>query len=204
MKAIIVMIAGACLRQIALMAMAICLTAAGVQGQIVVFSNLTAPNNMGLEVAGSSVPTYPSTTWACSFTAQGNFNLMDVKVSVAATAGDPTFNVWLSPALGGAEPDFFIRWRQIGFGLRAPSGGGVVAADAIAPPIALTSGTSYWVVLTPANPQSHILWNLGGLSAVFTGYNHSDASLSFGDNNWFAGLSVPLQLQIDGTPSGPR
>jgi len=203
MKAIIVMIASTCLRRMVLIAIASFLAMADAQVPVVVaFSNLTTPNNTGMDVAGSSILTYPSTTLAGSFSANINLNLLDVKVSVAATADDPAFNVWLAPALGG-EPNDFRLWRQIGFGLRAPSGGGVVVANSIVPPIALTKGTSYWVVLTPANIHSHILWNLGGSSAIFAGHNHSDPNISFGDSNWFGDGSVPLQLQVDGTPPGP-
>src|SRR5882757_6200880 len=100
MKAIIVMIVTGCLRQMGLIAIASCVALMGAQGQVVVFSNLTTPNNTGMDVAGSSILTYPSTIVAGSFTANANFNLLDVKVSVAATTEDPTFNVWLAPALG--------------------------------------------------------------------------------------------------------
>jgi hypothetical protein len=160
MKAIIVMIVNRCLRRLGLIAIASCLPIAGAKGQVVVYSSLTTPNNTGLEIIGGSVPTSAPTIWANSFTVIGDFTLLDAKVSIITAAGDPTFNVFL--AKGDGSPDVFIHWRQIGFNLRAPSVGGVVTVNSTATPIALTSGTTYWLVLAPANPHSHIMWNLSG------------------------------------------
>jgi len=153
MKAIIVMIASTCLRRMALIAIAGCLTAAGVQGQFVLFSNLTTVNKGDVEIIGGSVTTGPPTTWAANFIVKGTFNLVDAKVSVAAGTGDPTFNVFIANSFQGSV-DRLIRWRQIGFGLKAPSGGGVLTANSVAAPITLVSGSEYWLVLAAANPQS--------------------------------------------------
>ena len=203
MKAIIVMIASACLRRIGLIAIASCLTAAGVQGQVVVFSSLTTPNNTGADVIGVGVHTVPPTIWAGTFTASGNFNLVDVKVSVAATAGDPTFNVFIANSFQGG-PDILSRWRQIGFGLKAPSGGGVVTANSNTSPIALTSGNGYWIVVAPAKPQSRVAWNLAPFPGnTYTEFNHSDPNFLFVESGWIGQGGFPLQYQVDGTPPGP-
>jgi hypothetical protein len=127
MKAIIVTIVNRCLRPVGLIAIAGCLGIADAQGQVVVFSNLTTMDKGGVEIIGGSVVTAPPTTWAGSFIPSGNFNLTDAKVSVAAGAGDPRFNVFLAASFAGG-PDTLSHWRQIGFGLKAPSGGGVVTA----------------------------------------------------------------------------
>ncbi len=196
------MIVTGCLRRMGLIAIASCPVIAGAQGQVVVFTTLTTPNNTGADVAGGSVTAVPPSTWAATFSANGNFNLLDAKVSVFPAAGDPTFNVFIAGDFTGT-PNNFIHWRQIGFGLSVPSGGGVVTANSIATPIPLTSGTQYWIVVAAANPHSRLVWNLGSPSPTFTEYNHSDPNISFLDNNWFGLGGFPLQFQIDGTPAGP-
>src|SRR5437016_14558303 len=135
MKAIIVTIVNRCLWRLGLIAIAGCLAIAVAQGQVVIFSNLTTPNNTGADIVGGSIPTAPASTWAATFMSNGKFNLVDVKVSVAAGVGDPTFNVFLAGDDTGS-PNGIIHWRQIGFGLKAPSGGGVVTANSITTPIA--------------------------------------------------------------------
>ena len=204
MKAIIVTIVNRCLWRMGLIAIASCLEIANAQGQVVIFSNLTTPNNTGADVIGGAVLTAPPTTWAGTFTANGNFNLVDVKVSVAATAGDPTFNVFLVGYVAGA-PEGISHWRQIGFGLTAPSGGGVVTANSNTTPIALTRGNGYWVVLTPAKPQSRVAWNLAPFPGnTYTEFNHSDPNfLFFEESGWIGQGGFPLQFQVDGTPPGP-
>jgi hypothetical protein len=182
-------------------AIGICLAIEVAQGQVVIFSNLTTPNNTGADVIGLTVP---PTTWAGTFMANGNFNLVDVKVSVASTAGDPTFNVFLAGDVAGA-PDRIIHWRQIGFGLTAPSGGGVVTANSNTSPIALTSGNGYWIVVAPAKPQSRVAWNLAPFPGnTYTEFNHSDPNfLFFVESGWIGQGGFPLQYQVDGTPPGP-
>jgi len=206
MKAIIVMITSACLWRIGLIAIAICLTAAGVQGQVVVFSSLTTPSNGGGDIIGGGVTTAPVTIWAGTFTPNGNFNLVDVKVTVVAEAGnDPTFNVFFSADVTGT-PDSITRWRQIGFGLRAPAGGGVVTANSINTPIAMTSGKAYWIILTPANSQSRIVWSVAGSfpTPSYSEFNHTNPNnFTFEDRSWIGQGGFPLQFQVDGLAPSP-
>ncbi len=189
MKAIIVTIVNRCLWRMGLIAIVSCLAIANAQGQVVVFSSLTTPNNTGADVIGFGVHTVPPTIWAGTFTANCNFNLVDVKVSVAATDGDPTFNVFLVGYVAGA-PEGISHWQQIGFGLTAPSGGGVVTANSNTTPIALTSGNGYWIVVAPAKPQSRVAWNLAPFPGnTYTEFNHSDPnSLFFVESGWIGQL----------------
>jgi hypothetical protein len=205
MKAIIVTIASTCLRRMGLVAIACCLAIADAQGQVVVFSSLTTPSNGGGDILGGDITTGPVTTWAGTFTANGNFNLVDVKVTVVAEAGhDPTFNVFFSADVTGT-PDSITRWRQIGFGLRAPAGGGVVTANSITTPIAMTSGNAYWVILTPANSQSRLIWSVAGSfpTPSYSEFNHTDPNFSFGDRAWIGQGGFPLQFQVDGLAPSP-
>ena len=206
MKAIIVMIASTCLRRMGLVAIAGCLVIADAQGQVVVFSSLTTPSNGGAGILGGDITTGPVTTWAGTFTANGNFNLVDVKVTVAAEAGkDPTFNVFFSADTIGT-PDSIARWRQIGFGLRAPAGGGVVTANSITTPIAMISGKAYWVILTPANSQSSLVWSVAGSfpTPSYSEFNHTNPNnFTFEDRAWIGQGGFPLQFQVDGLAPSP-
>src|SRR5258708_14141183 len=113
------MIVNRCLRRLGLIAIAGCLATAVAQGQVVIFSNLTTPNNTGADIVGGSIPTAPASTWAATFLSNGKFNLVDVKVSVAAGVGDPTFTGFLACD----DPDAThgsIHMRQVRFRRKAP------------------------------------------------------------------------------------
>lgn len=169
------------------------LAIAAAQAQTVVFTNLTSPvNNNGGQVNGSN---FGPQTFAAQFTPSGNFTLSDAKVSVAALpSGGTSFNVWIAADAGGM-PGSFI--EQIGFGLTATSlAGSVVTASSIATPLPLTSGTKYWLVVTPANANTSLIWSGLGSQPVPAAYN---ASPTF--NSGWTLISFPFQFQIDGTPT---
>jgi len=184
-----------------LIAIASCLAIASAPAQVVVFSTLTASTQVGADVIGSSVLGGTPIIWAASFISNGTFNLIDAKVNVIAEGGNPAFNVFLARDYGGGV-DLVRNWRQIGFGLIAPSGGGLVTANSITTPITLTSGSGYWLVLTAANPQTRMGWYLGDRrnGTSHTAYNTGDDNFDIG---WRGLGFYPLQFQIDGTPPPP-
>ncbi len=188
-------------RQMGLIAIASLLAIASAHGQVVVFSTLTTPNNTGVEVIGLSIFGVLPSIWAARFIPNGDFNLVDAKVSVAAEGGNSAFNVFLAADDRG-EVEKSSNWRQIGFGLIPPAGGGVVTANSISRPIALTSGNSYWLVLTAANQQGRMIWNLGGSPPILTQENLQWASIN-PDSGWMDEGLFHLQFQIDGTPPPP-
>src|SRR5947207_7927007 len=128
----------------------------------IVYSTMTgSTGDGGYDVCGSapapgnSPPVPCSQSLAESFTPDGDFILTGAKVIVGNQPGtSPLFNVWLAQDSGGS-PGSFI--EQIGFNVSysgttvvATGGtGGEVTANSIATPILLTTGTPYWLVLTP-------------------------------------------------------
>jgi hypothetical protein len=142
------------------------------QAEIIVSTLDYSTGNGGLDICGpatctpgpgSTVPGVQSL--AQKFTSIGNFTLTDAKVVVGNQNGtSPLFNVSLVQDSGGS-PGSMI--GQIGFSVSydgndvvATGGtGGEVTADSIATPILLTSGTSYWLVLTPADPYTIVYWD---------------------------------------------
>lgn len=175
-------------------AAACCLVIAGAQAQTVVFSNMsTIASNTGGQVNGAN---FGPQTFAAQFTATANLNVVDAKlVAVRLPSGGPTFDVWIAADASGS-PGTFI--EQIGFGLQATSlSGSVVTASSIATPISLTSGTKYWLVVTPTNAQTSFLWGGAGSSSVPIAFN---SSATF--NSGWTVTSDALQFQIDGAPAG--
>jgi hypothetical protein len=161
---------------------------------------------------GSNVPGVQSL--AQRFTSGGNFTLTDAKVVVGNQNGSsPLFNVWVAQDLGGM-PGSSI--EQIGFNVSysgtdviATGGtGGEVTADSVATPILLTKGTSYWVVLTPADPSTIVYWDTGGPANVPLSYPcltcFAISHTVDGIGGWFpVGGHIGGQVQIDGTPFVP-
>jgi len=200
------MIVSRFLKRVGLIAIAGCLAIALAQGQVVVFSNLTTPDQVhGVQIFKETG--VGSQTAAAQFTPSGNFNLVDAQVMVTAEpSGSPNFNVWIAADAGGL-PGTFI--EQIGFNLQATapfnpnpgsSNGSVITANSIATPLALTSGTKYWLVVTPGvQPFIGLNWDGGGSSAVPLTYNSSPTF----NSGWAAPINYAIQFRIDGTPTGP-
>lgn len=83
--------------------------------------------------------------------------------------------------------------EELGRDLTAPARAGLVAVNSFAP-IDLTDGTQYWLVMTPYDANSALLWIGGG--SVFVPFT---ASLDDGAS-WDIPFQYFAQFQIDGTP----
>jgi hypothetical protein len=177
----------------------------------IVSSTLTgSTGNGGFDVCGSapapntSPPVPCSQALAESFTPSGDFILTDAKLIVGNQAGtSPLFNVWLAQDSGGS-PGSFI--EQIGFDVLYSGEGasGEVMADSIATPILLTSGTKYWLVLTPAQSDTIVYWDAGSppfpCSSCVAVTHTTD-----GTGGWTTyAYTYTGQMQIDGTASVPE
>jgi hypothetical protein len=181
----------------------------------IVFSTLTgSTGNGGFDVCGSApapgnTPPVPcSQALAERFTSGADFILTDAEVIVGNQTGtSPLFNVWLAQDSGGT-PGSFI--EQIGFDVSysgtdviATGGtGGEVTANSIATPILLHSGTAYWLVLTPSQPDTIVYWDAGSPPYPFAcsscvAITHT----TDGTGGWTTYAHTYVgQMQIDGTP----
>ena len=102
--------------------------------------------------------------------------------------------------------------RRLGFdvsysgtSLEATGGtGGEVTADAITTPIVLTSGTSYWLVLTPSEADTVVYWDDGSqFSPIPCLFCVATTHTTDGTGGWTTyGDAFVGQMQIDGTAIG--
>jgi hypothetical protein len=130
----------------------------------VVFSNVTglgAPINSHVVCGSASC----NNTVAQEFTPSANFSMTDALVDVARVSDFSTFDVFLDANSGGA-PGATI--EQIGFALSATASfpGSLITANTISTQITLTSGTPYWLVVSPHQANSEVSWAGGGSSAT--------------------------------------
>ena len=171
----------------------------------VIFSNITGPGS----VMGATVVCAEFTFGNCdglgtimlaaaAFTPTANYTMTDAQVFVASVInplpGRSSFDVYLYSDSGGAPGSPIER---IGAGLSATTilPGSIVTANTISTPITLTSGTQYWLVLTPPNYLgSFIYWANGGSPRVPTATRIMSIAFPPG---WMPGTGS-LQFQIDG------
>ena len=98
------------------------------------------------------------------FTASGNFRLTSVSAVVGNQNGtSPLFNVSLATNSGGV-PGAVIEQIASDASYSGPPdatgfSGGLVTFNAFKKPIVLTAETSYWLVLTPADPTTVVYWD---------------------------------------------
>src|SRR5215467_4683460 len=171
----------------------------------VVYSNMTGTTgNGGLDLCGTAAAPAgcaPVQSLAEEFTASGNFLITNVAVVVGNQNGtSPLFNVYLSSDSGGV-PGSVI--EQIGSGISysgsniiATGGtGGLVTINTFATPIDLTAGTSYWLVLTSADPMTVVYWdhNTSIPPAPFDVTHDPSAA-----GGWFPFDGYVGQMEIDG------
>lgn len=160
-----------------------------VNASAIIFSNLPGTSTGGFGICGSC-----PTSLAQEFTPTGDYTLTDAIVLVGnnGTGIQDDFNVWIAQDSSGL-PGTLI--EQIGFAVSASGVGGEVIANSISTPIDLTSGTAYWVVLTPANSETLIYWEDGGSPAVPCAVSYT----SDGSGDWNLGSDATGQMEIDGT-----
>jgi hypothetical protein len=85
--------------------------------------------------------------------------------------------------------------------------GGLVTFNAFKKPIVLTADTSYWLVLTPADPTTVVYWdhpNTGMPGAPFDVTHDPNAA-----SGWYPRSAVPSvgsvgQMEIDGVAKTPE
>jgi len=156
----------------------------------IIFSNLVGNVSGGQGVQGSDFSAQGSVAEA--FVPTADFAMTDAEIEVfqdQGFGGDPLFNVSLYSNAGG-KPGSLL--ASFGTALAAPVLGGTVVASS--PQLFLTSGTEYWLVLTPFDAGTNIGWEADGSQSV---------PLALGDptgNSWSADGTSVLQFQIDGSP----
>jgi hypothetical protein len=163
----------------------------------IVFSNLTGVNSGGIVICGvtpcsafgSGIPQ----TLAEQFTPSADYVFGDAIVEIGDSfSSDENVNVYLAADSSGL-PGSFI--EQIGFGL-SPSAQNTITANSIATPIQLTSGTPYWLVVTPADSNTAVTWDDGGSAFVETAFSPTADGMS----DWRLDGPSSGQMEIDGTP----
>jgi hypothetical protein len=157
----------------------------------VVFSNIVGNCCGGFAVDGAN---YGSVSLGASFIPAANYLMIDAQVMVfqmLGFGGDPFFNASLFSDASGLPGSLIA---TIGTGLMAPVGGGIVTASGPMP--SLTSGTPYWLVLTPFDNVTELGWEMGGSPLVFFAFTTS----STGVGGWVSAGTADAQFQIDGTP----
>src|SRR5665213_2523835 len=160
----------------------------------VIVSNITGNiGNGGATVCGSCGG---PDSLAQQFISNGSFVLDSAEVVVDnilyTNPSADFFNVWIARDASGL-PGSLI--EQIGFGVSASGLGGEVVANSIATPVVLAPGVAYWLVLTPANPNTEVPWDRGGASSFPQAGVHS----ADGTGTWFSNGSDIGQMEIDGT-----
>jgi hypothetical protein len=160
-----------------------------------IFSSIVGNCCGGYGISGTN--SFPgSESVAEAFTPSANYVMTDAQVEVFQVlgfGGDPFFNVSLFSNVGGL-PGSLI--GTIGSDLVAPAGGGLVVASGPMP--VLASGISYWIVLTPFDSKTDVGWEMArGLPDTIVAFTSS----STGQGGWGSGNSVPVQFQVDGTPT---
>jgi hypothetical protein len=160
----------------------------------VVFSSITSiPSTPdGYEVCGVN-ECEPQTRWVgASFTPSANYSMTDAEVLIN---GHGTYNVLLYTDPSGL-PGTEI--TQIGSGLTVPSSASYITATVSGAPIALVSGTTYWLVLGSGTNGSDGTWVVGGSPSTNTAVSTS------GGASWTSEGSDTLQFQIDGDMAAPE
>ena len=157
----------------------------------IVFSNITtATGGFAAVIKGSSAggPSF----FAASFLSSATYTLTDAEV---AGDGNPfsaftvDFNLYLYSDSGGLPGTDL---GEIGSGEMPLEVPGYTTVGASGPPITLTSGDTYRLVMGPANSGTEVFWWANGSSTVPTAAGTPGSFGSTGDR-------AP-QFRIDGTP----
>jgi hypothetical protein len=161
-----------------------------------IFTNIVGNCCWGYGVAGSN---YGTESLAAQFTPTASGLLGDVQVVVFNDVGygDPDFNAYLFSDAAGL-PGAPI--ATLGTDLSAPVGGGIVTASGSHPE--LSSGTPYWLVLTPQDDATWVGWEVGGSEPV----NSATTVSADGQGGWKFLSNSPasaLQFQIDSATPEP-
>ena len=153
-----------------------------------IFSNITNSCCQGPLVEGSNLGTE---SVAQAFTPGATYTMTGAQVLVFGFGGDTTFDAALYSNADGV-PGTEI--ASLGTDLTGPGAGGVVNLSS--PAVALLEGTEYWLVLSPYEASSDLVWAQGGSASApldEEGQGTSDVWLSSGSGS--------SQFAIDGTPT---
>lgn len=163
----------------------------------VIFDNITDTNtDAGLAVIGVSEPSYfnvVSASQAESFTPTADYSMTAAGVYVAAyVPGDFNFDLSLYSNSGGL-PGSLIETLGTDLGSFDSA---TVTADSFAP-ITLTADTTYWLVVTPYDSDSALLWLAGGNPSAPAATGTPTAT------NWISNGHQTAQFEIEGTLNTP-
>ena len=166
-------------------------------GAGVIFSDINSSFSGLSQVLGSNEGGLESLAAAFTPTANSTIDEAQVKV-VGPGRGDPAFDLYLYSNNSGAPGS---NLETLGTNLVAPTPVGIVADSAFTP-LALTDGTQYWLVMTPFDPNSFVVWYTNGTPAASSAFSLT----STGSTPWTSQGNLGLQFEIDGTstPSVPE
>jgi hypothetical protein len=160
-----------------------------------IFSNVVGNCCGGYQVAGASEG---SEAEAEAFVPGSAAVLGSVSVEVdpeVGFGGDPYFDVLLYSNASGLPGSLIA---TLGTDLTAPSGGALVPASGAS--VALSAGTEYWVVLTPYDSLSQLIWEAGGTVAPVNAFTTSTS----GTSGWVTDGTAALQFAVNSPVPEPE
>lgn len=134
-------------------------------------------------------------TLAAQFTPSGNFSFTDAILGFnGLNLSGGSVNVYLESDSGGG-PGSVI--EQVGSSISVPANAELyITANSFSTPVTLLSGAPYWLVVTPAIPNTFVAWDFGGTASVPVAANSSGGP----DGPWGGTSFDTYQFEIDGTP----
>lgn len=155
-----------------------------------IFSNLSnqLTESNGQAICGSGCG--ETLSYAAAFTPSADYSMNEVQVLTAPSSGStPDFNAYLYSNSSSAPGSVLATLANNETALARGSGPNVINLGS---PIDLTSGTEYWLVLSPSVSDSLVAWWNGGPSLVPEAVSVNGGS--------FTAFTDSLQFEIDGTP----
>lgn len=157
-----------------------------------VFSNISATGcGCGTFVAGIK---YSSESLATAFTPNGNYSLTgaEARLDGINLGGTVDFALYSDSS---NVPGYML--TALGSVTLSGSAEGVFTVSDVSKPVALSSGTQYWLVLMPDTVPTNIYWEAGGPS------NQPFATSIdvTGGSAWVTAGTGSFQFQINGTPA---